>query len=117
MSEWVPIVSTIGIPACIILFAGVCIRQASPWVADKVILPFVNRGLALIDALLVSIEEQNVAMKTIGEAVKGQSETMKTVGVTMVKMAMALERSASKVADAAVNIDSSSNGNKDHTSG
>lgn len=94
MSDWIPLVTNLGIPVVIVIFFGVCIWRGAPWVADKVILPFVNRGLKLMDTLITTTEEQSKTMKAIGDSVKDQSETMKTTGVTMIKMATALEKAA-----------------------
>lgn len=90
MSEWIPLISNLGIAVCILMFLAVCLWRAAPWVAEKVILPYVERGLKLIDALIVSVVKQ--------------SETMELIGQTMKVMANAMEKSVCRAADIASHV-------------
>jgi hypothetical protein len=80
MSEWTSIVNTLGVAAGILGFMGLCLWKSAPWVADKVILPTVERWLKLIDALIISVIKQ--------------AETMEKIGIAMSRLCEAVEKSA-----------------------
>lgn len=60
--DWISVMETFGLAGIILGFVGVCIWRGAGWTAAKVVSPVVDRYIALIDALIISVTKQGDAM-------------------------------------------------------
>jgi hypothetical protein len=100
MTDWLPLVQSIGIPGTILLGVAYALWKIIPWIGSEVVLPavkthldFVNSAKASIEQMAARLTEFGVDLHKIGDAQAKLAESQAT-----------LARSQTKLTDAQVQV-------------
>lgn len=64
MTEWMPVVQAVGIPASLLFMLAYALAKIVPWIGTNFVLPVVARHVAFVDGVQKSLTDVSTEFKT-----------------------------------------------------